>query len=395
MTEKEQENRVLHDSLNKALKASFEENRKLKAQLEQVQAELLTSQGLRSCMDAYTNVDTAASAEMRQGASNLLLCAELCAASRKRRHGSDHKAAGAADAADAASAAAGAAEDVDTEPSVKKKKRFLHGAQTTEIGVFDAFCGLEPFLGLASWKFADQEAYDTFIGVQQGALETLRKLGFSQSNPEQTISEFRFSWDPFKALVNVYALKTNWKLDTAVKSHVLSLKKSLGGKEQAQKYFDECFVQTNECKPVATACKLFPFAPSEGKNNVHGNNGCALPVERMREIVQINQTLARMMLNGKVLEACSWKLSERLKEQVRQSWEADSGRAPGLNALNDNLKQIALGRQGAPLLGSPRAGLPGHPPRPRGPCAPRPRAPARLAKCQRSPPAHCPARSAH
>ena len=86
---------------------------------------------------------------------------------------------------------------------------------------------------------------------------------------------------------------------------------------------------------------------------------------------------------------------DRLKEQVRQSWEADSGRAPGLNALNDNLKQIALGRQGAPLLGSPRAGLPGHPPRPRGPCAPRPRAPARLAKCQRSPPAHCPARSAH
>ena len=41
---------------------------------------------------------------------------------------------------------------------------------------------------------------------------------------------------------------------------------------------------------------------------------------------------------------------------------------------------------GAPLLGSPRAGLPGHPPRPRGPCAPRPRAPVRLAKCPRAPP---------
>ncbi len=136
---------------------------------------------------------------------------------------------------------------------------------------------------------------------------------------QEHVSGNRFWWDAFKALVtrNVYGLKTNWKLDKGLKSLLLTSRKSVLGGAKTPALHSECFVQTAFCKP-AGGPQIFPFAPRAAD--------VSLPKDRLREIVEINQTLAKMIVSGQVVEACTWNLSEGLKEKACQCLLVDQER---------------------------------------------------------------------
>jgi hypothetical protein len=202
----------------------------------------------------------------------------------------------------------------DKESSRKKPKRVpkVHGAGATNTDVVNAFLTVRPGLGLASWKFKDEQQFNVFTetSTQNGNAAILRSLGYTTDSDTHS-----YSWNPCQALWTIYALKTNWQMDRETKQ-MLKTKRHLAN------IFASTFEPTTQCVEAEAAqedCRnLFPFfIPSAEKAS--GEDMCSLPPDKREKIKEINTNLASMLATGQVVQAHGWELSEKRNERVRKS----------------------------------------------------------------------------